>query len=401
MSQPSTYILPITLHDWPWARHLNPFYDTCKEESAIWCASYGAFKGRSQQAFERCDFALLASLAYPLLNKGLKVDFRIESVIDPPDLCADGNRIGCDLMNFFFVVDEYTDVASVEEARRLANIVMDALKNPHIPRPAGEWVGGEIARTFWLNSIKTGTPSFQRRFIREFNDYLDACVEQASDRSESRIRDLDTYFAIRRKTIGALPSFAVLGVHMNVPDEVFSDPIIQRLTELTVDMIILCNDFCSYNVEQARGDDSHNIIRVVMDSHGTDVQGALNYISSLHDRLSKEFLETLPNVPTFGDATVDYEVSVYIEGLGNWVRANDCWSFESHRYFGSIGKEIQRSRVVELLPKVTPPMSTSLDNFARMFRLKGFKDLLYHTYSVIFRGFSHQEPLVRAPAATE
>ncbi|EEB97691.1 hypothetical protein MPER_02940 [Moniliophthora perniciosa FA553] len=155
------------------------------------------------------------------------------------------------------------------------------------------------------------------------------------------------------------------------------------------------------NVEQARGDDSHNIIRVVMDSHGTDIQGALNYISSFHDRLSKEFLETLSNVPTFGDAIVDYEVSVYLDGLGNWVRANDCWSFESHRYFGSTGKEIQKSRVVELLPKVTPPTPTLLGTFARKFHLERFKDLLYHAYIVIFEGSSHPEPLVQAPAATE
>ena len=49
-------------------------------------------------------------------------------------------------MNFFFVVDEYTDVASSEEARKLCDIVKDALNNPHSPRPTGEWIGGEVAR---------------------------------------------------------------------------------------------------------------------------------------------------------------------------------------------------------------------------------------------------------------
>jgi Delta6-protoilludene synthase len=49
-------------------------------------------------------------------------------------------------MNLFFVIDEYSDVADGNGARVYADIVMDAIRNPHKPRPAGEWVGGEVAR---------------------------------------------------------------------------------------------------------------------------------------------------------------------------------------------------------------------------------------------------------------
>ena len=49
-------------------------------------------------------------------------------------------------MNLFFVIDEYTDLATEFEAREMARIVMDAIRNPCQARPADEWVGGEIAR---------------------------------------------------------------------------------------------------------------------------------------------------------------------------------------------------------------------------------------------------------------
>ena len=49
-------------------------------------------------------------------------------------------------MNLFFVIDEYSDVAEADEVERQADIVMDALRNPHKPRPKGEWVGGEVTR---------------------------------------------------------------------------------------------------------------------------------------------------------------------------------------------------------------------------------------------------------------
>ncbi|KAL0565794.1 hypothetical protein V5O48_016225 [Marasmius crinis-equi] len=370
------YDLPLVLRDWPWQRRLNPYHETCKGESATWIRSFGAFDQRSQRAFERCDFALLASLAYPLLNK-------------------DGNRIGCDLMNFVFVIDEYTDVASAGEARHLCDLIMDGLRNPETPRPTGEWVGGEIARKFWENAIKTGTLSFQRRFLQTFEDYLDGVVEQAIDRNKCRIHDIETYFHIRRKTIGAFPAFAVLEIHMDLPDEVISNPVIERMTVLAVDMIILSNDICSYNVEQARGDDSHNIIRVLMDLHHTDITGALEYVAGLHDRVSHEFLALFSNIPTFGDPKLDVEVSTYVDGLGNWVRANDCWSFESHRYFGNQGLEIQETRVVELLPKVQPQKSKNIGTSV----CEGIKATMYYLYNCVF-GTSQAREVV-PPAASE
>jgi Delta6-protoilludene synthase len=55
-------------------------------------------------------------------------------------------RTGCDLMNMFFVYDEYSDVAHEDEVQVMADIIMDALRNPHTPRPKGEWVGGEVTR---------------------------------------------------------------------------------------------------------------------------------------------------------------------------------------------------------------------------------------------------------------
>ena len=49
-------------------------------------------------------------------------------------------------MNLFFVVDEYTDVEPEPVVREMVNIVIDALNNPHKPRPEGENILGEIAR---------------------------------------------------------------------------------------------------------------------------------------------------------------------------------------------------------------------------------------------------------------
>ena len=94
---------------------------------------------------------------------------------------------------------------------------------------------------FWQLAIKTASESSQRRFIQTFDSYCQSVVQQAGDRDSCRIRDVDSYFENRRENIGAKPSFALLELDMNLPDEVMTHPTIEKLTELAIDMLILGN----------------------------------------------------------------------------------------------------------------------------------------------------------------
>jgi len=49
-------------------------------------------------------------------------------------------------MNLYFFFDEHSDLADAEQTRRQAETIMDALRNPHKPRPEGEWVGGLVTQ---------------------------------------------------------------------------------------------------------------------------------------------------------------------------------------------------------------------------------------------------------------
>lgn len=93
------------------------------------------------------------------------------------------------------------------------------------------------------------------------------------------------------------------------------------------------------------------MVTVVMHERDIDVQGAMDYIGGLHDRLVKSFLLAKDRLPTWGEP-IDSQVARYVHGLGNWVRANDQWSFESQRYFGIKGLDIMNHRRVEMLPKL-------------------------------------------------
>ncbi|KAF9043779.1 hypothetical protein BDZ89DRAFT_1128121 [Hymenopellis radicata] len=162
------YHLPDVLKAWPWPRSINPNYEVCHAESLGWCQTFSeALSPADLLALKRSDFSRLASLTYPLLNEAT-----------------------------VFVIEEYSDTASKDVVRHRMDSIKDALRNPLQPRPAGEWVGGEFVRQFWEDAIKIVTPSVQARFLAVYEAYLDAVVEEASDRHTNRIRDVKSYFDI-------------------------------------------------------------------------------------------------------------------------------------------------------------------------------------------------------------
>ncbi|SJK98686.1 uncharacterized protein ARMOST_01955 [Armillaria ostoyae] len=340
--------LPETVANWPWPRKINPYYEEAKAESEAWFRSFEAFTPEAQRAFDRCDFSdssfslaatwtdlsvpgLLASLAYTTATK-------------------EQLRTACDLMNLFFVFDEYTDNETPDVVRQYADIVKDALRDPFKPRPSNEVVLGVVAQQFWALGIKTSSITSQKRVVETFGRYMDSVVAQAEDRHQCYTRNVEDYFKIRRLTIGTDPSYAMLELGYDLPDEVFYHPTVIELGRLACDLIIIDNDLASYNKEQASEEFPHNILVCVMNERKCDLDSALLWVEDLHRSISTRFLRLWEEIPTWGPG-IDDIASLYLDGIANWVRANDCWNFESGRYFGSNGKSIQQHRMVTLMPK--------------------------------------------------
>ena len=94
---------------------------------------------------------------------------------------------------------------------------------------------------FWLNAIKCLGPTSQRRFIETFGTYTQSVVVQAEDRDRNFYRSVESYLEVRRNTIGAKPSYALLEHDMSIPDDIFNHPTIVLLRDTSIDMIILGN----------------------------------------------------------------------------------------------------------------------------------------------------------------
>ena len=223
---------------------------------------------------------------------------------------------------------------------------------------------------FWELAIQNATKQSQKRFVNAFDGMLQGMLQEAIDRSHHRIRDIESFIELRRNTVGAKPAFALLELGLEIPDEVISHPAIQQMDVAAIDMVAIANvskradqmvlcrvaymitlkDVVSYNVEQSRGDDNHNLIKIVMKELGTDVNGAMLWVQDLHAKVEQRFYAAMTALPEW-DEPLNSQVKEYCDGLVNCVRGSYEWGFESGRYLGNRGMAIKGNRWMALMPK--------------------------------------------------
>jgi hypothetical protein len=83
-----------------------------------------------------------------------------------------------------------------------------------------------------------------------------------------------------------------------------------------------------YNKEQAARNDFHNLISIVMLELGLDRGSAMAWAAHYHGEVQKRFIDGFAKVPLWGPS-IDVQVKEYLDGVGNLVRANHSWSYET------------------------------------------------------------------------
>ncbi|KIJ57533.1 hypothetical protein HYDPIDRAFT_171648, partial [Hydnomerulius pinastri MD-312] len=222
--------IPDTMARWPWPRVMNPHFGTVKAEADAWFRTFKAFTPESQAAFDKCDFARFAALAYPTATQGGSTRLQWDSVLR--QMASEHLRISCELINVYFIIDEYTDVENAPVTRQMVDIVIDAPHNPDKARPTGEVVIGEVVRQFWARAIQASTVTAQRHFLENFTQWLNSLVTQAKDRDHGRSD---------ATTLRPGPSFFGLEIIMDLPDEIYYHPTVVELTGYITDMVIVDN----------------------------------------------------------------------------------------------------------------------------------------------------------------
>ena len=112
----------------------------------------------------------------------------------------------------------------------------------------------------------------------------------------------------------------------------------------------------SYNREQSSSSYPHNILTSIMEERKIPLQAALDDLALRAKSHIRRFLHNQSRLPLIAaqlgwSAEIQERLQEYVDGLGQWVRGNDDWSFESARYHGREGQTIRETRLVRLREK--------------------------------------------------
>jgi len=81
----------------------------------------------------------------------------------------------------------------------------------------------------------------EHHLFETMQQYVDAVVQQSKDREHNRIRTIDEYWVVRRYTSGCLPSFALIELELDFPEEVYRHPLLERLRNCAMFSIVAAN----------------------------------------------------------------------------------------------------------------------------------------------------------------
>ncbi|KAI9000521.1 terpenoid synthase [Trametes punicea] len=327
---PSHFVLPDLHAVTPFVGSFNANYPEAAAESSDWVNSYRVLSDKKRAFFLQGGSELLCAHAYPYAD-------------------YERFRTTCDFVNLLFTVDEISDDQNGKDAYNTGLIFYNAMSN--LDYDDGTTLC-KMTKEFTVRLLKHCGPLTYRRFIKHCRDYIEAVAKEAELRERGVVLDPKSYEILRRENSAVRFCFGLAGYALGIdlPDEVVEHPAFMAMHLSTVDMVCWSNDLYSYNMEQAMGHTGNNIITVLMQHKGLDLQGAADHVGVHFKGLIDTFLNAKKSLPSWGDK-IDREVAQYAMAMENWVIGNLNWSFETQRYFGHARHDIKRTRVVYLYPR--------------------------------------------------
>ncbi|KIM55373.1 hypothetical protein SCLCIDRAFT_134791 [Scleroderma citrinum Foug A] len=330
---PTKIVIPDLLSHCTFNLRKSRYHKMLSIETKRWLFRGDSLDERAQRAFHGLKAGQLAAMCYP--NAGY------------PQL-----RVSSDFLNWLFHLDNLSDDMDNRSITEVANVVMNSLHHPYTFRSNARLSG--MTRDFYKRMLQTANSGACQRFIETLELFFQAINTQATDRANGFIPNLESYISLRRDTSGCKPIWALIeyAYNLNIPDEVMDHPLICSLGEAANDLVTWSNDIYSYNVEQSKGD-VHNMINVVVNEQGLDLQSAFDFVGDLCKHSMDRFIECRKQLPSWGPE-IDRDVAIYADGLEHWMVGCLHWSFDTERYFGTHGHEIKKTKVITLLPPGGP-----------------------------------------------
>lgn len=262
--------------------------------------------------------------------------------------------LGVDLMSWFFLFDDLFDGPTGDDpalAKQLTDAVIAAVERPL--DDSYPLIAHGLA-DIWRRTCEGMSEDYRARAARHWRGYIAGYVDEAMSRQRAVPYDSGRYLAIRRKTIGVLPTvdMAERTSHCEVPKRIYESAVMSAMLQIAIDINVLFNDIASLEKEAARGE-QNNLVLILMRENGwTQARSIAHMQKEVRTRLEQfELLESLlPQVYSSFDLNAeerDRTERFRTDGLRTVIRGSHDWHRSSGRYGAEFVLEASQAGYLE------------------------------------------------------
>jgi Delta6-protoilludene synthase len=310
---------------WPWEVSPHIASESINMVSERWMRSYDGVSDVFIDKIIEGDFPFIACLIYGHQDK--------ESCL-----------LAALVMLHFFAIDEITDHQEEPEVRRLCAAIVKALRVPEPRPPKSAPAVVRMAADISAQSCHTSTRESWKLFVDWFGDYLNGVGEEAASRKKP-ILGRKKYMDIRRKSIGVLPGIALIMNDCVVRSGFFKIETVETLLGLCIDILINQNDIYSFDKEQAKGEDGHNGVRILMEEHGISVQESMDRLGGETKDLIHRFIDLCEAPSTLQNEVDNAHLTILRDGCISWISGMELWTTVITKRYGMQRLDKNRSYI--------------------------------------------------------
>jgi len=154
-------------------------------------------------------------------------------------------QICADFGNYLFHLDDLTDEMDLKDADTIREAVMGVIREPDIWKrriESKEAYAISVLAYQWVYSNDSG-PLVQKRFELPLDRFFITVTEETKARKMGVTPNLDQYIELRRNNGGVRSCFALIELSrgFELPEHVWSDPVIRQLDDWAVDLVCWVN----------------------------------------------------------------------------------------------------------------------------------------------------------------
>jgi hypothetical protein len=257
----------------------------------------------------------------------------------------------CDLNSLLFIVDDLFDANDTIKEMNSFEIFQGKIMSILKCRSHLEIDDGPIFAAFsdiWERLCLRSSGAWQKKFINCIKKMFDGLFWQFKNIQLGIFPTYDDYLSIRQY-LGAshlsTDSLEITG-KIYLPEEVYQNKIVNKLTELSRNCVCFANDLFSLGKETIESQNSgeYNLVGVIKRKHKLSWEDAIKKTADFHDGLVREFIFLTSRSYVF-DKNTNEMLAKYIRALEIQMVANIEWSTkETDRYphiYGDILNEIR------------------------------------------------------------